>query len=217
MRRRTSLFVSAIAMSSTLLLSGCIGFHGPNDLRRSIARDNDVRLQQEFGISTNGLTLKLARGIASPFVGKELPRVAGISRVQYGQYTVVPRSSDEIPDRMLRDMKLDGWDRVIRISEASGGDEVCVYTKDNGTILKGIVVAVRDGDELMLVRVKGDIEKFLATAMDSDWFDDIDIEIFPEHRYEDLPPSAEFEDEHRKAEPDRTHDSRSPYLAATTE
>lgn len=179
-RLRTPLIVVGLA-TCAIVLSGCIGFHGPNDVRRKVARQNDVKLKQEFGISTNGMTLRMARGIASPFVDEKLPRLKGIRRVQYGEYEIIPLrgGSSEIT---VRDLELKGWERVVRVSDPKSGEEICVYAEERKGRLCGIVAIIRERDELKIARVKGNLEKFLANVMDHEWFDDINVPIMHANR-----------------------------------
>jgi len=151
-------------------LSGCIGFHGPNDLRRSVASANNVRLKQNVGFSTNGMTLRMAKGLASPWVDQPLPKLKGIRRAQFGTYKIEPRSGFT-PESMLRDFQLKGWTPAVRVTNPKGADETLVLVKeDRKGRLRGVVVAARDNDEITLARVRGDLDTFLANVLADDSF-----------------------------------------------
>ncbi|MFG0274422.1 MAG: hypothetical protein ACF8QF_05145 [Phycisphaerales bacterium] len=160
--------IGAAAVATTL--SGCIGFHGPNDLKRSVARAGDVRLKQDFGISTNGMTLRMARGLASPWVDEPLPRLAGIKRAQVGTYRI-EAADGPLPASILADLEVSGWEAAVRVTNPAGADETLVLVKeDRKGRLRGVAVAARDGEELTLARVRGNLEKFLANVLADDAF-----------------------------------------------
>jgi hypothetical protein len=164
------LTVAAGALGACVALSGCFGFHGPNDLKRSIAGSNNVKLKQDVGFSTNGMTLRMARGLASPWVDEPLPRLKGIRRAQFGTYRIEPRSG-HTPETMLADLKVKGWTPAVRITNPKGADETLVLVKeDRKGRLRGVVVAARDNDEITLARVRGDLDTFLANVLADDSF-----------------------------------------------
>jgi hypothetical protein len=167
-RSRTLLALAVGALATTL--TGCIGLHGPNDLKRSVASSGDVSLKQDFGISTNGITLRMARGLASPWVDEPLPRLAGIRRAQVGTYRIEPKSGP-LPAAILADLEVRGWTPAIRITNPVGADETLVLIKeDRKGRLRGVAVAARDGEELTLARVRGDLDTFLANVLADDAF-----------------------------------------------
>jgi hypothetical protein len=167
-RSRTLLALAVGALATTL--TGCIGLHGPNDLKRSVASSGDVSLKQDFGISTNGMTLRMARGLASPWVDEPLPRLAGIRRAQVGTYRIEPKSGP-LPAAILTDLEVRGWTPAIRITNPVGADETLVLIKeDRKGRLRGVAVAARDGEELTLARVRGDLDTFLANVLADDAF-----------------------------------------------
>lgn len=164
------IILAGAAVAACAFLSGCIGFHGPNDLRRSVASANNVRLKQDVGFSTNGMTLRMAKGLASPWVDQPLPRLKGIRRAQFGTYKIEPRSGFT-PETMLADLEVKGWTPAVRITNPKGADETLVLVKeDRKGRLRGVVVAARDNDELTLARVRGDLETFLANVIADDAF-----------------------------------------------
>ncbi len=178
-RSRRSITGALVGLAlAAMLLPGCIGLRGPNDIKRKIARQSDTTIKQEFGIRTNGLTLKLARGIAQPFVDEKLPRMKGIKNVQFGSYNIEPYGSAPT-DLRLRDLEIKGYDPVVTISAPKRGEEIRVFAKERNERLRGIIVANREGNELMLARVRGNLEKFLVNLMeDGIMGNDIDLGIF---------------------------------------
>jgi len=184
------LTIAGAVAGACAALSGCIGFHGPNDLRRSVASANNVRLKQDVGFSTNGMTLRMARGLASPWVDEPLPKLKGIRRAQFGSYKIEPRSGFT-PESMLRDFQLKGWTPAVRITNPKGADETLVLVKeDRKGRLRGVVVAARDNDELTLARVRGDLDTFLANVLADDSFG-VDIPYIGEAKEEIVDAAGE--------------------------
>jgi len=168
--------IGALIGAGAMTLSGCFALHGPIDVKNNIARTNGVRIKQEFGLSARGSTLRLARGIATQFTDEKIPRMAGIRRVQFGEYKIV--GGDENPAMLLNDLEISGWEPVVRIIEPGSAEETRVFVREwNGT-LRGILFVQRSGDELMLARVKGNLDNALANIME-DMGDKVDMGGLP--------------------------------------
>ena len=194
--RRLTIAGALVAACATL--TGCFGFHGPNDLRRSVASANNVRLKQDMGFSTNGMTLRMAKGLASPWVDQPLPRLKGIRRAQFGTYKIEPRSGFT-PESMLRDFEVKGWTPAVRVTNPKGADETLVLVKeDRKGRLRGVVVASRDNDELTLARVKGDLETFLANVLTDESFG-IDIPYIGDAKEEIVDAAGEVREAQEEA------------------
>jgi len=187
--------LGALALAA-LLLPGCVGFNGPNDIKRSIARQSDAEITQEFGIRTNGLTLRLARGLARPWVDEKLPRVGGIRNVQYGSYQI-ERIGSAPAGLRLRELEIKGYEPVVTISAPLRGEELRVFARERNDRLSGLVMAHREGDGLQLARVCGNLEKFLANFLEDEPFGvDLELGIFEGGR---RPPGAASPDDQSPA------------------
>lgn len=61
---------------------------------------------------------------------------------------------------------LKGWDRIVRVREKGEVAEILVRTENDR--LDGMVVLAHEEDELVLVRIDGDIEPLIEAAMKED-------------------------------------------------
>lgn len=201
--RGALLKIGMVAMigAGAMALSGCFALHGPIDVKNNIARTNDVTIKQEFGLSARGSTLRLARGIATQFTDEKIPRMAGIRRVQFGEYKIV--GGDENPNMLLQDLEINGWEPVVRIIEPGAAEETRVFAREWNGKLRGILFVQRSGDELMLARVKGNLDTALANIME-DMGDKMDMDGLPifagrKQDAEDASPRVDIEIEDPEA------------------
>ncbi len=137
-----------------LLPAGCVGWLGPVDLQWSVSQSSGMVLSKEIGVNVGGLTLRLAAG----FVGPDLPiPISDISSVDVGVYTI--RSAK----RSIRDLALPRWDRFLRVREEDG--DVLAYLKRRGRSLCGLIVIAREGDELVITRVRGNVDALIQKCL----------------------------------------------------
>ena len=64
---------------------------------------------------------------------------------------------------MLDGLELPGFEPMVRMRE--GDTETLILLKEQGDSVRQMVVLARDGRELVIVRVKGRIDAFLAKAV----------------------------------------------------
>jgi hypothetical protein len=64
--------------------ASCIGFHGPEDLRRDLVQATGVELERETGVSVGRMGVMLVRWFTSE---EEIP-LKGVRKVQVGVYEV---------------------------------------------------------------------------------------------------------------------------------
>ncbi len=135
------------------LSSGCITFWGPEDMRRMISVNQDVKLKKEMGIGVDGLTL----GVASLCVGRPLPAF-GITSVEAGVYKV-----SDAGDFTLSAVELPAdWDPVVKMRQ--GDQQFRIYMRLAGSSIRAAVVLIRDDDKLTIVRINGRMEKVIDWA-----------------------------------------------------
>jgi len=160
MNRLTRVVIILITVSAGLSMFGCFSFSGPNDIRNAIARSENVVLQKNQGISVGPVGI----GLVQMFAGSHLPvKVKGLSSVDYGSYTI---SSESAAELRLSGIELNGYERIVRVRD--GGEEMALLVGANDPKLKEIVCLIREGNELQIVRVKGDLEQLMDGLLDSD-------------------------------------------------
>ncbi len=142
-----------VSFALASLSSGCVTLLGPVSLQRTLSREQGVRLEREFGVGVDGVTM----GLASCFAGAPLP-FGSVMGAEVGVYRVI---GPEEP--RLHELKLSGWERVIRAREPDG--EFVVFLKMGRSSIRGLAVFNRSEDEVTIARVFGRIEKLLDWAV----------------------------------------------------
>jgi hypothetical protein len=142
-----------VSFALASLSSGCITFLGPLSLQRTLSREQGVRLEREFGIGVDGVTV----GLASCFVGAPLP-FGSVMGADVGVYRVV---GPEQP--RLQELNLSGWERVARVREPDG--EFVVFLKMGRSSIRGLAIFNRSEDEVTIARVVGRIDKLFDWAV----------------------------------------------------
>jgi len=137
--------------------------HGPRDLRHELSHSAGVKLQQEFGITLGRMSMWLAR-TGLRIAGEEEISLKGVRRFQVGVYQVTDlrRGRDERARLTLSDMPL-GWEPIVRVHE--DGEDVFVMTRLEDEKIRGMLVVVAEDDEWVLVRIRGNLDHVIESAM----------------------------------------------------
>ena len=156
--------VFGLAVVASLVSPGCITFVGPEDLRLAVSLSSGVGLDREFGMSVDGLTLKLATSIA----GAPVP-IRGVTWVDVGIYKVdaLGIASSESKRFLVKNIDLPGWEPIVRVSGGDDGEEAVVLIKCDGSAIRGLVVFARDDDELVIARLVGRIDRLIEGFLES--------------------------------------------------
>ncbi len=144
-------FLAVIVLSGT----GCIGLMGPVDLQRAVSSAQGVRLHREIGVNVGRVMLGIASGIVDSPVS-----LSDLSGVDVGVYRVVYSGAGK---SVLSDLELPGYERMVRVREK--GAETLILLKEDDDMIRQMVVLTRDHEELVIVRIKGRIDKFLEKAV----------------------------------------------------
>src|SRR5262245_32661726 len=135
--------------------ASCIGFHGPNGIRRELVEATGARLDQESGLTVGRTGLWLARCFTDD---DEVP-LAGVRRVEMGVYNVEGGHAGPLADPP----RLAGWETVVELHEEDGDTFVLVQQDERR--VRGLLVIVAEEDEWVLVRLSGRLEHLLEDAM----------------------------------------------------
>lgn len=152
MTRRIGMSLSAVL---PLLGTGCIGLLGPLDLQLAVGRAQGIQLHREMGINVGGVMLGLAGAFVVPSIS-----MSDLSGVDVGIYEVAASDGKRW---VLDGLELPGFEAIVRMRE--GDTETLILLKEKGDSVRQMVVLARDGRELVIVRVKGRIDAFLAKAV----------------------------------------------------
>lgn len=182
MLRRSSAWSLLVLVAFACSTTGCVSFTGPNSMASLVADQNNIELRREQGVSVGPLGIFLANAI----VGSHLPiSPDGLDWVEVGTY----RIENETEPFRLSMLDLEGYECICRMRES--GSETVVLADESTDTLRRAVVFSREGDELNVIRLEGDLERVLGRAldmcfeeggpgslMDGGWFgDSIDIDI----------------------------------------
>lgn len=163
--------VAAIVLVS--LATGCIGVTGPRTLAQAVERENGVRLNPVVAFDVGGMLVGAAMTVASTQSGIDLQR-GRIDWVEVGVYEIDPGESDVRSARLLDRVEIDGWTACTKVRD--GNEEVKVLVRVEEPQLTGLAVLVRDGSEMVIVRVRGDLgplaEEAIRMALEQEELDE---------------------------------------------
>ncbi len=143
-----------VSMFGLMFVAGCIIPIGPDDLRRQVSRANDVTLEQEIGVSVDGLTMATAAAVA----GVPLPLIH-VGWAEIGIYRIVGGANADAPVREFVAPELEGWQRVVRMRDRDS--KMYMLVKTSGEGIRGMIMVARSGDEVMVIRLRGRLHKLL--------------------------------------------------------
>ena len=172
---------------AVLSSASCIGFHGPNGIRRELVETTGARLEQQSGLSVGRMGLALARCFTKD---EEVP-LAGVHHVEVGVYSVEEGHAVELSDPP----RLAGWETVVEMHEEDG--DTFVLVQQDESRIRGMLVIVAEEDEWVLVRLRGRLDHLLEDAMRLG-FDQGEREHLAE------PAIAEYRASHRESTGERS-------------
>jgi hypothetical protein len=163
-RHHGILVLTAMAWTAT----GCwFGTGSTSDIRYEVTEQTGVNLEPEFGIKLGRITTAMAK----PFARKaaEIP-LKGVAKVEVGVYNVV---DDREPiEAGLGDLDFPDWEPIVRIRE--GDERIQILAKTEGEHIRALLVLVLDGEELVVVRLKGKLQQFLPGALEHSGWDGLE-------------------------------------------
>lgn len=139
--------------------ASCIGFHGPEDLRRDLVQATGVDLDRETGVSIGRTGVMLVRWFTPE---DEIP-LKGVRRVQVGVYEVTDFGDGGYGRGPVIPPELPGWEPVASVREDD--ENVFVLLRQEEDAIRGMLVIVMEQDEWVLVRIKGKLQHVVEEAM----------------------------------------------------
>lgn len=154
----------SLAVLISVLASGCAGTAGLTPLREGLAESAPaLRLERvvEFGIGPAAMFL-LRSLVPGEYGTPGLQTLSGIDRIEIGVYEVASQVRMENVDGPLnRIAQKEGWSPLLRVRE---GDELTWALSPTGDReLKDIYMIVLDDEELVLMKLSGDIKSILKS------------------------------------------------------
>lgn len=158
----------AIPLLALPLSNGCMWAPELTAVKRDLARQlPDVGFRKNLTLSFGPLTMGLARGVTGliPEAAEVRNYLRDVSKVQVAIYEIegTPRGTAVETPARLQELLDEGWEMAVRVREEH---ELVwlLYRIDDESVREMIVVVMGD-EELVLVRVKGRLERLLAEAL----------------------------------------------------
>ncbi len=186
----TSRAALCLLLAAALSSAACIGFRGPERIRREISFNSGVELDREMGFTVRRSGMWLVR-MGLRIAGEDEISLRGVSGIQVGIYQVRGSWSGTHHQVPLDPRKFSEWDPVVRLHEDD--EDVLVMIRERKGSVTSMMVVVSDDEELVVVRMKGRLENILEEAM-AEAFDQVDRpELYEKTREErGLEPLAEI-------------------------
>lgn len=159
-----------ILLAVAIGLQGCVGFSGPNGIRNSIARSQDVKLEKEFGVDVGPLGFFVVNTLALPFVPMTMD---GMEWAAFGEYTIKPTAKCSLSEFNLDAVELKGWEPFVRVREP--GSSIKIMYNAGGDHIRKMLFLAREGNQLMIVKAEGNFDKIIDNLFKSDLLKDMDL------------------------------------------
>ena len=156
--RRSVVFLVVAALTVS---PACVRFSGPSSLKRQLSSEAGVELDREFAITITRSGVALAR----MFTKEEDVPLKGVRRVSVGVYEVRGlREGVEVERAIDVAALLPEMTQIVRVHE--DGENVHVLVKhDDRERIRQLVVVVTEADEWVIVRIKGNLNQTVESAM----------------------------------------------------
>lgn len=167
-RNRMRNVIVATVVAALPWAGGCMWTPELSQIKQDIAHqipDATFNHQVSFAIGPGGMAL--ARAVVSmvPQAGDARGWLKDVSRVEVAVYEVHADASARriaTPSR-IEVMLADGWEMAARVRE--DGESVWLLYRLDGESVRELFVVALDQDELVLVKVKGRLERLIARAL----------------------------------------------------
>ncbi len=145
--------------------AGCGLFHrGPSGMEGALERQLDCDLNRQFGLELGSVTAPIASGILRAAADDEHGSLVEQLHLRHvGVAVFEVREPGDKPARLdPRKLGLEGWETVLRVKD--DGDQVLLMSRpERGGIREAVLVSY-DGEEVVVVRVKGQLDGLIQAA-----------------------------------------------------
>ncbi len=152
-------------------LTGCLWAPELDSVRKDIERQiPDAHFEKEFAISLGPISLGLARTIIrfvpDDDVHEAREYLGDLSKVQIAVYEVdhIPRGAELKTPRKLESLLDEGWEMAIKARDH--GESLWVMYRLDDDEIREVYIVVLDPDELVLVKVRGRLDRLFAKVME---------------------------------------------------
>lgn len=162
MRKPTTVI---LAPALLLLAAGCVmPYNGPNGVRREVQQATGRHYDKTFAVTVGRSALAVARwAIDEDEEAEEI--LKGLKKVELGLYEAQSGREEAGGSGAVTAGILPGWSPLVEL-HAEAGEHVLVLSESgrDGSIRR-LVVLVEDGRELIIVRIKGDLDRIVEEAI----------------------------------------------------
>lgn len=152
--------VSFLVLLAVLLTSGCV-LRGPSGIKDHVERSGGRTYHREFGVTLGRAGLGITRWALR--VGDEDDAaivLKGINKVQVGVYETDHRYG---PGRPVRAADFQPFEPIVQVRE--DGEAVLVLALHDDESIRKLLVVVDSEDELVIVRLRGDLDHMIEDAI----------------------------------------------------
>lgn len=161
--------VGAALTGALLAGSGCgLAYRGPTGMEGAIEKQLDCELNRDFGLKLGFLMAPLASSIVRAAADTEdeaFLQGLHLRKVGVAVFKVEHQGADV---RRLDPAKLGlaGWSTLARVKQ--DGEQLLVMSKpEKAGGIRNVVLVSYDGDEVAIVRIKGDLDKLVQAAAEA--------------------------------------------------
>ncbi len=161
MKTRTALLLPVLVLAT--FGSGCFGFVGLAHLsaeHRIAERAAGVPLHAELSLHAGPAALSFARNHADDAETRDLLR--GMDGADILVLTTEDAPADAYRKAATALAARPGWSTIARVHD--GGDDAAVLVRLDGERVRELLLVARDGEDLVLAHVEGDLDRALAAA-----------------------------------------------------
>jgi hypothetical protein len=149
-----------VALLVLLLAAPGCTLRGPEKIRRQISQSTGTEYSREIGITLGRVGLAVAR-MALDEEDEELKVLEHLTKIRVGVYQV--ESRPETPGQMeLGRLAMADWEPMVDMRQ--GEEDVLVLLKRKKGEVREMLVVVNESDELVIVRMKGRLDRVLEEA-----------------------------------------------------
>ncbi len=159
---RKIVWISVVFFAVAFHAGGWFGTGGTSEVRDEVAFRTGFTLEPEFGIRLGRITTAMAKPFAKSASGDSVP-LKGIAKVEVGIYNVVGHGESAARGE-LSGLELPGWEPVVQVRD--GNERIQVLCRVEGDRIRAMLVVVLDAEELVVVRLEGNLQKFLPAAIE---------------------------------------------------
>ena len=153
-------------LCAALTISGCIiPFNGPGDIRRDIQSATGQEYDSTFALTVGRSGMALARWAVRRSSEEPPIPLEGIRKVEIGMY-----EAEDPPDRLPAEPGVTAslfpsYSPMVEVGENDGENVLVLSEPRRDGSIRRLLIVVDEGEELVIVRLTGDLDAFLEQAI----------------------------------------------------